>query len=111
MSVEQAWLLKGWLMAQDAPQPIMAAIDAVIAASSGVTATPPPVFIPQFSIAEPDEESPPESGQAHEPKKRRAWSPEARAAQAERMRATQARLKEEKNTSPGKSRAPSMGGA
>ena len=116
MGIEQAWLVKGWLLAKDAPGPVIGAIEAVIAGlragtSSLPTASLPPAFIPQFSLASPDEsaDGPPQPDPF--PKKTKAWSPEARAAASERMRATQARLKEAKNTPPGNSPAPPPGGA
>ena len=126
MGIEQAWLVKGWLLAKDAPEPVIGAIEAVIA---GLAARSQPDI--GSTIPQPAPESPvpvrlfdrdPDqfiTGQEPavvplsdpEPRKRKAWSPEARAAASERMRATQARLKEAKNTPPGNSPAPPPGGA
>ncbi|WP_020472392.1 hypothetical protein [Zavarzinella formosa] len=117
MSIEPAWLLKGWLLAQNPPKEISEAIDAIIGAMqklkpemrqeiSGNTpihdklAKAAIPATPEIHIEEPT------------PKKPRApWSEERKAMQADRMRATQARLKEARAAAPGEAQAPSKAGA
>ena len=51
MSIERAWLVKGWLLAKDAPEPILSAIAEVIAGLSATGTVRPSVLVPQFSVA------------------------------------------------------------
>ncbi len=118
MTLNHAWMLKGWLLAEHAPQPVMEAAEAVIASLTvkrEISAEPvieiavPALRIqPQtewkkptepetVAIAERTEEPPPRRDTApsvpQKLKKTRNWSPEQRAAASERMRQRQAQKK------------------
>jgi hypothetical protein len=118
MRIEQAWLLKGFVLAHNAPAAIVEAADAVIADLSRGTveiagsAEPIRVKVPVPEEPEADtDRTEPERENADVPgvptrvpeapatKKKRNFSPEARAAAGERMRAYQARKKADKQGS------------
>ena len=117
MAVEQAWLLKGFVLAHNAPAAVVEAVEAVIAELSKgmreVTGSSEPIRVkvpiaeeplPDAGTdhAEPEREgadvlpAPREETEESTPKKQRNWSPEAKAAAAERMRAMQAAKKAKK---------------
>lgn len=112
MGIEQAWLLKGFVLAHNAPSQMVAAADAVIEALSRgtveitrarepirVTMPPPEEPAPEAEQPEHQPEATHAETDASEeptPKKRRNFSPEVRAAAAERMKAMHARKKAEK---------------
>lgn len=111
MAIEQAWLLKGFVLAHNAPPEVVEAAEAVIAtitdAGTRITGSPlPPLpdVLPHFHEGQVREvesisfnDQPVENTTLKpEAKERKPWSPEAKAAAAERMRAMQARKKAEK---------------
>ena len=109
MGIEHAWLLKGWVLAQDAPQEITDAVDSLIAGLRR-----PPTASPANEIAGGEvahHAGPPAAPPVLDiigPKARKPWSPESRAAAAERMRRRQAG---KKSHPPGEAPAPSHSGA
>jgi hypothetical protein len=112
MSINQAYLIKGWLLGEHPPQEIKEAIEVVIAALS-CTPTPAQATVPPISQAG---ELPPievvtEPAPASPARQKREWSPEAKAAASERMRARIAAGKMKRKSSPGEAQAPSQGGA
>ena len=109
MSINQAYLIKGWLLGEHPPKEVMEAIDAVIAGLSANTPCveihlPESSAIPSVEVIERDE---PTDEQPKPEKKRREWSPEARAAAAERLRARQAAglMKRKEPAEPGEAQA------
>ncbi|WP_088255367.1 hypothetical protein [Fimbriiglobus ruber] len=123
MAIEQAWLLKGWLLGQNAPKEITDAVEVLIGhfshlkaelreeISTAWSATKSPQHIEPF-IA--DEITAQPHNHQPTPKKKRNWSPESRAAQADRMRQRQAAglmTRKTETATPGKAKAPSQDGA
>ncbi|MCE9565811.1 MAG: hypothetical protein K8U57_27620 [Planctomycetes bacterium] len=104
MTLNQAFLIKGWLLGEHPPKEVLEAIESVIEGLSQPPAViapmsvrvEPPLEDPTEDLATPDFRTcPPMQSILHPddtpaPKTRREWSPEARAAAADRMRARQA---------------------
>ena len=119
MTANHAWMLKGWLLAEHAPVPIMDAVESVIASlarnvpTETVSGTQPFVAIPPeklaflLEISQPtanhqvsssplaEQDAPAELALAvsKKPRRQNTMSPENRAAASERMRAMQAAKK------------------
>jgi hypothetical protein len=115
MTIEHAYLLRGYALGQNAPQAVLDSVDALIARFT--TIQPAPVEERRAPVEAPTEPLPQhvQQEQAPAPKKKHNWSPEARARQSQRMRERQAaglmtRRKPEPTT-PGEAPAPSQGGA
>jgi len=109
MTIEHAYLLKGYALGQNAPQAVLDAVEALIAhftASEPVEERQPQLEEPQLPA-----EEPPSAAK----KTRKPWSEEARAAAADRMRARRAAGPLTKSApepaTPGEAPAPSQGGA
>jgi hypothetical protein len=127
MTLNHAWMLKGWLIGQTVPPEIMTAIETVITAltpaveersNSGFSTAES--FSPGDKIFMKGLESSflgviPSDIKPPQPKKRKEWSQESRDAAAKRMRERQAAgLMSKKlvgRTTPGEAQAPSQGGA
>lgn len=92
MNAANAYLVKGFLLAQSAPKPIMDAIEALIGTLPTESVACKPESLVSEPVGRPTVEPmnapPPEDLEppAPETKKKREWSPEAKAAAAERMR-------------------------
>jgi hypothetical protein len=123
MTANHAWMLKGWLLAEHAPAPIMEAVESVIESLSheradgtvissnhpALTIRPEPLPDDLADVAranDSEEKAPERSHQAvpvetteplpaegKKPRKKNSMSPENRAAAGERMRAIQAAKK------------------
>jgi hypothetical protein len=114
MTLNHAWMLKGWLLGELVPPQIMDAAEKVIESLTAREQVEPVHIVladkdalvedeqsdpPQREEVEPLPEVPPEAKQ----KKRRNWSPEAREAQAQRMRDRIAAGKMAKKATPARS--------
>ena len=109
MLIERAFVLKGWLLGKDAPDTILATVDALIAVMRENSHPEVPVVaadIPADRVAiqaeaceVPTVPDPDIHAVEATPKKKHNWSPEARKAQGERMRVRMA-LKKAKSPQP-----------
>lgn len=112
MSINQAYLIKGWLLGEHPPQEIRDAIEVVIATLSCAPMSAP---TPALATREESKPLPVEAATEPEPtaapRQKREWSREAKAAAGERMRARIAAGKMKRKSAPGEAQAPSQGGA